>query len=75
MEKDDSVASFFTKVSQIRDQLRMIGVSVNDDDLVQTTMDGLPSSSEAFLAGITAREVQPNFQRLWYDCLQEERRI
>jgi hypothetical protein len=75
MEKDDTVASFFTKISQVRDQLCMIGVEVDDDDLVQTAVDGLPSSWESFLAGITARETQPDFQRLWYDFLQEEGRI
>ena len=53
----------------------MIWVLVDDDDLVQTTVDGLPASWETFLAVITAREVQPDFQRLWYDCLQEEGRI
>jgi hypothetical protein len=34
MEKDDTVASFFTKISQIRDQLLVIGVPVDDDDFV-----------------------------------------
>ena len=53
----------------------MIRVSVEDDDLVQTAVDGLPASWETFLAGIIAREVQPVFQRLWYHCLQEEGRI
>ena len=53
----------------------MIVVSIEDDDLVQTVVDGLPASWETFLARITAREVQPDFQRLWYDCLQEAGRI
>lgn len=39
MEKDDTVASFFTKISQIRDQLTAIGINVDDDDLVQTAVD------------------------------------
>jgi hypothetical protein len=41
MEKDDTVASFFTKISQIRDQLLVIGIPIDDDDLVQTIVDGL----------------------------------
>ena len=48
MEKDEGVASFFTKISQVRDQLLAIGVKVDDDDLVQTAVDGLPSSWETF---------------------------
>jgi hypothetical protein len=75
MEKNDSVASFFTKISQLRDQLLVIGIIIDDDDLVQTAVDGLPSSWETFLAGINARENQPDFERLWHDCLQEEGRI
>jgi hypothetical protein len=53
----------------------VIGVPVDDDDLVQTTVNGLPPSWEAFLSGINARETQPNFERMWHDCLQEEGRI
>jgi hypothetical protein len=44
MEKDDTIASFFTMISQIRDQLLVIGVLVDDDELVQTAVDGLPPS-------------------------------
>lgn len=53
----------------------MTGVSVDDDDLVQTVVDGRPASWETFRATITTRQVQPDFQVLLYDCLQEEGRI
>jgi hypothetical protein len=75
MEKDDTITSFFTKISQIKDQLLVIGVPVDDDDLVQTIVDGLPPAWVVFLSGINARETQPNFERMWHDCLQEEGRI
>ena len=44
MNKDEGVAPFFTKIAQVRDQLSAIGVPMDDDDLVQTVFDGLPSS-------------------------------
>lgn len=44
IEKDDIFAYFFTNISQIRDQLKTIGVNVEDDDLVQTAVDDIPSS-------------------------------
>ena len=75
MEKDESVNSFFTKISHLKDQILAIGVSVDDDDLVQTTFDGLTSAWEAYLVEVNGCEVQPNFERLWHDCLQEESRI
>jgi hypothetical protein len=74
MENDESVNSF-TKISQIKDQLLSIGINVDDDDLVQTVVDGLSSAWEAFLVVVNGREIQPNFESLWHDCLQEEGRI
>ena len=72
MENDEVVASFFTKISQVRDQLTSIGVVVDDDDLTQTVVDGLLSSWKTFLVVVNGREVQPNFERLRHDCLQEK---
>ena len=46
LNKDEGVGSFFTKIAQVRDQLIAIGITVDDDDLVQTVVDGLPSSWE-----------------------------
>ena len=74
MENYGIVSSFFTKISRIGDQITSIGVVVDEDDLIQTVIDGLPSTWETFLAVVNGREVQPRFERLWHDCLQEEGR-
>jgi hypothetical protein len=42
MGKDETISAFLSKISQTRDQLVAIGVAEDDDDLVQTTVDGLP---------------------------------
>ena len=57
VEKDESVNSFFTKISHLKDQLLAIGVNVDDDDLIQTTFDGLSSAWEAYLVAVNGREV------------------
>jgi hypothetical protein len=72
MEKGESVTSLCSRIAQIKDQLLVIGVTVDDDDLVQTILDGLPSSWETFLSSVNEREIQPTFERLWHDYLQEE---
>jgi hypothetical protein len=72
MEKGESVASFFSRIAQIRDQLLVIGVTVDDDDLVQAIFDDLPSSWETFLSSVSGREIHPTFENLWHDFLQEE---
>jgi hypothetical protein len=51
LEKGESISSFFSKISQIRDQLLVVGVKVDDDDLVQAVFDGLPSSWEVSYLG------------------------
>ena len=56
-------------------KLMAIGDKVEDDDLVQTVFDGLPASWETFLEAVNGREVQPSFDRLLHDCLEEEGRI
>jgi hypothetical protein len=73
MEKGESVASLYSRIAQIRDHLLVTGVTMDDDDLVQAIFDGLPSSWET-LSSVNGREIQPTFERLWHDCLQEESR-
>ena len=53
----------------------VVGDKVEVDDLVQTMFDALPTTWETFFASVNGREVQPNFERLWHDCLDEESRI
>jgi hypothetical protein len=74
MKKGESVASFYSKIAQIRDHLLVTSVTVDDDDLVQGIFHGLPSSWETFLSSVSGREIQPTFERLWHDCLEEESR-
>ena len=61
MNRDEGVGPFFTKIAHVRDQLITIGITVDDDDLVETIVDGLPNSWETFLASVSGRENQPNF--------------
>ena len=68
MENDESVNSFM-KISQIKDQLLAIEVEVDDDDLVQTAVYGLPPSWETFLSSVNGHKVQPSFERLSHDCM------
>ena len=72
MESDEFVNSFFTKIFILKDKLLAIGVSTDDDDLVQTIFDGLSPTWEQFLVAVNGRGVEPSFEKLWHDCLHEE---
>ena len=52
MTKGDTVATFFMKMSEIRDQLGAIGEIISDKDLVLTTLNSLPRHWESFLQSI-----------------------
>jgi hypothetical protein len=74
IEKGESMASFYSRIAQIKDHLLVTRMIMDDDDLVQAIFYGLPSSWETFLSSVSGREIQPMFERLWHDCLQEESR-
>jgi hypothetical protein len=57
MEKGESIAFFCFRIAQIRDQLLVTRVTLNDDDLVQAIFDGLPSSWETFLSSVSGRKI------------------
>jgi hypothetical protein len=75
MTKGDTVAIFFMKISEIKEQLETIGEIMSDRELVLTTLNNLPKHWEPFLQSISGRESLPTFDRLWTDCTQEELRL
>jgi hypothetical protein len=52
MTMSDSVATYFMKVSQLKNQLQAIGDTIDDAELVTITLNGLPSSWEPFVQSI-----------------------
>jgi hypothetical protein len=65
MEKGESVASFCSRIAQIRDQLLVTGVTVDDDDLVQAIFDGLPSLWETFLSSVSVLALDQVLRKNW----------
>ena len=52
MQDSKSIQSYFTRVSQIRERIEAIGDSVEEAELVMTTMNGLPSPWDPFIKRI-----------------------
>jgi len=74
MQGSETIRSYFTRVSQIKEQLEAIEDMVQDAEVVMTTLNGLPRSWEGFLHGICTRRKMTKFSRLWEECTQEEAR-
>ena len=47
--------SYFTRVSQIEEQLEAMGEDIENGEVVMTTLNGLPSSWDSYIEGICAR--------------------
>jgi hypothetical protein len=48
---------------------------MNGEEMVMTTLNGLPRSWDAFIQRICSRMKLPRFNRLWEDSNQEEARM
>ena len=74
MQNSKTIHSYFSRVNHIKEKIKSIGDTVNGEEMVMTTLNGLPRSWDAFIQGICSRRKLPKFNRLWEYCNQEEAR-
>jgi hypothetical protein len=75
MNDDDSITSYFVRISQLRDQLQVIEEITSEKELLNIVLNGLPKTWDAFSASMNTRKEYPTFEELWTSCAQEESRI
>ena len=64
ISRSESVSSHFMRISELKNQLNIIGDSVNDKELVMNTLNGLPPSWKAFFQSLVGQPKLPKF-----DCI------
>ena len=74
MAEFESVTSYLTKVTQIRDALSATGEVVSDEELVRVAPNGFSEKWGTFVKGVVSREHLPKWDHLWDDFIQEETR-
>jgi hypothetical protein len=72
MQNLELIQSYFTSVYSIKEQVEAIGDSVEEVELVMTTLNGLPRYWDSFIRGICSKRKLTNFSKLWEDFTQEE---
>lgn len=72
MTKTDSVTSFLTRVSQVKDELISIGETSPKEQLAPIALEGFTKKRDSFIHILVAREHFPGWRRMWDDFLQEE---
>ena len=60
-----TIQSYFTRVSQIKEQLEEVDEEVENAKIVMTTLNGLFRSWDSFIQGICARRKLVTFIRMW----------
>src|SRR5271156_7110794 len=73
--KSESITSYFSKLKQLKDQLKAIDAPMDEDELCSTILDSFPDSWESFCQTVNARSVPRTFNNLFEWCLEEETRI
>ena len=72
MEMGDSIPKYLTKFVHCRDELRSLGIIVDDDELVNLALLGLSKSWHRYEDSVNGQEKLPGWKRLWSDLVQEE---
>jgi hypothetical protein len=71
MNDDDSITSYFVRISQLRDQLQAIEEIISEKELVNIVLNDLPRTWDAFSASMNTRKEYLTFEELWTCCAQE----
>jgi hypothetical protein len=61
MTKTENVATYLTKITQVRDELGVVGEVIADNELVRTALNGVTKQWVVFVEGIVARENLPKW--------------
>jgi hypothetical protein len=64
MNDDDSITSYFVRISQLRDQLQAIEEIISEKELVNIVLNGLPKTWDVFVASMNTRKEYPTFEEL-----------
>jgi hypothetical protein len=75
MTKDDTISSYFVRISQLRDQIQAINEVFLDKEIMIIALNGLLRPWDAFASSMNTRKEFPTFEELWTYCAQEESRI
>ena len=68
IQNEETIQSYFTRVSQIKEQHEAVGEDIENGEVVMTTLNGLPRSWDSFIQGICARRKLITFNKLWEEC-------
>ena len=71
-EKGDTISTYLNKLTTHRDEIRSVGITTADDDMVSLTLLGLPKSWHSYQDSVNGRDKLLDWEKLSSDLMQEE---
>ena len=75
MSKGESIQDYYTRVSEFKEQIESIRHSLDEYQLVMTTLNGLTRRWDSFIQTMCARKEGMKFNIVWEDYVQGEARV
>jgi hypothetical protein len=75
MLKGEMIQEYFSRISEIKEQLKAIGDTIDKGKLIITTLNGIAIPWDAFIQSVCGRKEKLQFESLWEECNQEETRV
>jgi hypothetical protein len=75
IQKGEMIHEYFSRISKFKEQLEAIGDTIDEDEFIMTSLNGLTRPWDAFIQTICARKEKLKFDSLWKECIQEETRV
>ena len=72
MAKGEGVVPYLMRLTQIKDELGVVGSKTNDEEIVLIALNGFSKQWDTFVKGVLARENLPYCKRLWDGFVQED---
>jgi len=72
LPKEEGIASYFMRLSQIRDQLQELGEIMPDTEMTPVVLNALPYEWGNFVSSIYGKKEATPFNELWSLCKIEE---
>jgi hypothetical protein len=69
MQKGEMIQEYFSRISEFKEQLEAIEDTIDDDELIMTTLYGLTRPWDTFIQTICARKEKLKFDTLREDCI------
>ena len=69
MNKGENMVSYLTRITQVRDELGVVGEKVVDVELVCIALNGVTKPWTIFVESVVAHEHMPTWDRLWDDFI------